>query len=182
MALPYSGRSQNYTFTEIKTDSVKRDFKRILIVSFGSVEARSFCENLSEQLIKALTSDSIDAEFNYLGKDQAEGNRQFRTLDKMRYDAVITLIPVDSAFYWTGNITTTTQSSNNVIGQMPITTRSRDVSYSQTFNIQLLETADQSKMLWSASLYVFFDPGKMKIYKDITKKILSSFRKSRIIK
>jgi len=65
---------------------------------------------------------------------------------------------------------------------MPMTTRFRDVTYTQTFNIQLLEPVNQGKVLWSASLYVIFDPAKKKVYKEITKTILSSFRKSKFIK
>ena len=182
LTLSYSVKSQKYTFTEIKTDSIKRDFKKILIVSFGSVEARSFCENLSEQLIKTLMADSIEVEFKYLGKDAAAGNKEFKILAIQKYDAIISLVPKDSASYWTNNNTTSTQSSNNAIGQMPMTTRFRDVTYTQTFNIQLLEPVNQSKVLWSASLYVIFDPAKKKVYKEITKTILSSFRKSKLIK
>jgi len=177
----YSAKSQNYTFTEIKIDSIKREFKKILIVSFGSVEVRLFCENLSEQLIKTLMSDSIKAEFKYLGKDAVEGNKKFKAFVIQNYDAIVTLIPKDSSLFRIDNTTRARQSSNNVTGPLQLTTRSRDVTYSQTFVIHLLEPADQKNMLWSASLSVAFDPGKMKIYKDIAKIILSSFRKSKLI-
>lgn len=79
------------------------------------------------------------------------------------------------------NSNATSQSSNNITGPLQLTTRSRDVNYSQTFDIQLLEPVNQNKILWSASLLVFFDPGKMKVYKNISKTILTSFKKSKII-
>lgn len=64
---------------------------------------------------------------------------------------------------------------------MSITTRSRDIIYSQTFDIQIMEPADQNKILWAASLHVLFDPGKQKVYKSITRKMVSSFKKSKLI-
>lgn len=93
LALWCPAQSQDYIFTEIKTDSVKRSFRKIVIVSFGSVESRFFCENLSGQLLKELKPDSVGIEYIYLGKDAREGNREFKKVSKENYDAIVTVTP-----------------------------------------------------------------------------------------
>lgn len=181
LALSYSGKSQKYSFAEIKADSLKHNFKKILIVSVGPKEPRAFSENLSEQLIKRLIAYSVQAEFNYLGKDTVEGKKKFILLDLQNYDAVITLMPADSV-YFTTRTTTDNGTFDSRLGAPQFKTSSRFVFYAQTFNIQLFEPIQQDKIIWSTFLSVFFDPIKSKIYKDIAKVMISSFRKSNIIK
>ena len=179
---PFSSFGQDYVFKETKTNTVKRNYKAILIIGYGSIEARLFLEALSSKIIDNFKLDSIKTAYKYLGKATVQTDKEIKNMADSQYDAIIIFLPKDTAVASMGNYAHTSSAYFPIIGNANYSTTSRIVSYTQNFDIQLYEPSDKSTSVWSALLKIVnADFSKQKFYSRILKTLLTSFKTSKII-
>ena len=95
--LPCLCFGQKFIFKDSIMNKEKKEFKKILMVGFGSVETRQFLESLSSKLTSEFKSFKIESEFDYLGKDPKGDTEEIKNLLSKGFNAIIIFSPEDSA-------------------------------------------------------------------------------------
>ena len=174
--IPKSCFGQNFTFEEIKADSIKSSITKVLIVGMGSIETRQFFESLSAKITEKFKIKNINSEGRFLGRDPKEANDEIKKLLTQNFDAIFVISPKDSALFLIDNY------NSESGGEINITTNIRSVLYSQSFFLLLYELSDNKNLIWKALLTVGLNPAKKGVYSNITKKIFSSLKEHAVIK
>ncbi len=136
---PHFSKAQKFTFKETKTISVKKDFKKVLILSFGSIETRLFLENLSAKIIDRLKIENIEAEYQYLGNKTEQTDGEIKNRMHNLFDAFMVFSPLDTSLFSLKYKTNNMGVPVSGFGTVGVTTASRSISYTQNFDIKLYE-------------------------------------------
>lgn len=167
--------STDIAFKEKQSDTISFKLDSILILGMGSSVTRIFLNDLSNIMIKDLSSKKITVSYFYLGRNDEEIKKEYKQIGKAGYKAILFLIPTDTALLLT-QIYKNFRSSE--INQRPINfnTTTSWTSYQQTFNFQFCRVDKNNEKFWSASLEIDCDPSKKYAAKKVAKKLFDRFK------
>ena len=175
LIIPQLSNAQKFTFKEIKHNTVKKDFKKVLILGFGAIETRLFLENLSAKIIDRLKTENIEAEYQYLGKKTERTDEEIKNRLHNQFDAFIVFSPLDTSLFSLKYRTISPAVFVPGVGTVNATNASRTISYTQNFDIQLYEPGNGLVATWEAALKIDCDFSKQQIYSTIVKTIFVNF-------
>lgn len=174
-------KAQRNQLTETKSNTKQQDFKKLLFIGGGSVEARAFLDVLTAKLIAMLKKKGITAEFYYKGKDTVQANKEISSILAANFDAAIYFNPIDSSQYSQIQYKKTTIRIEK-LGNPTSNTYSRRVGYSESFDIQFTGITHPEDSIWAAILDVDCTVNENEQIKALAIKILTSFEKNKLIK
>lgn len=167
-------------FEEIKVDSVQYNLDTILIVGMGSSATRLFLDELSRLLMQELSSLKVKSTYDYLGKNTQEGKKMLDSIEKSPAKAILAFFPKDQ-----GSLHTNTYRDWNQFTVNGTSFVSRSVNsylkYEQDFIVYLYLTEQGNRIIWTASLLIETDPGRLGAVKKIRNRIISSFKRNKYI-
>ena len=179
--LPCVSRSQCYTFKETKTDTIKRSFKKILIVGVGKTATRFFVDQVTKSLITKFKSIGVEVEYAFLGDDNAEANIQVKRLLAQNFNALITFDPIDSLFQFSSNSLPPIQTTDPHLGVPTYQSPLHLMSYEDAFNVNFYDLTNGKKVIWSSLLKITCLLDKKREYSEIAKILIASLKSSNIL-
>lgn len=177
-----TAHAQTFQFKELKTDSVQKHYKRILLIGHGSVETRVFLESLSSKIIEELKTDSMVIEYQFLGKTTKQTPKQVENLLNSSYDAYMIFSPTDTSDFSIQSGTYYNSVNSTGFGPVNYSGRYSSINYAQNFKIESFEPGLKTSPTWAAKLYVDGDFSKKRMYSRISKKIIASLKESKLLK
>ena len=182
--LPLQSIGQKFSFKESKFNTTQKGYKNILIIGSGRVENRAFLDELTGKIINSVESDSIKWQYQYLGRSTTQANSQIKELLKENFDAVLVFSPTDSLPSYYVSYSKPVYSNSPLTptsGYPQFSTPRRKIEFTSDFTIQIFDSQNQEISIWEANLYVNCDVSKKKVYLDISRKLISSFKANKII-
>lgn len=93
---PANLRAQQFVLYPVKTNTVQKDYKNILITGVGQSGTRMFLENLAAELSKQLAAKKVKVSFLYLGTAE-QSMSLANAVNATDYDGIIHFIQTDKA-------------------------------------------------------------------------------------
>jgi hypothetical protein len=142
----------------------------------GTSVARIFEGDLSAKLIKDLEEKKIFASYSYLSNNAKRAKKQYDSLDKKGFKAILVLHPKDTAVF------DTRYNTSIYFGDYfnSITTTS-EIVYQQTFEIKIFAMAPELRLFWKATIDVDCDPSNAVIARRMARKIIKEFEKHKYL-
>lgn len=176
----FSTESTEIKFAETRVDSIENKFDSVLLIGVGSSVTRLFLDVLSDNFSDSLKGRKISARYYYLGKNIKAAKKDFDTINKAGYKAILFFLPREESFY-NAYSTMSQLTTNTRIGTLTLRIASSGISYKQNFNFQLYIPGTDMKKIWAASVEVSCDPSKSTPAKEVSKKLLLSFKNNKYI-
>lgn len=181
LCLQYNCYGQKYQFDEIYAIPAKKKLSDILIIAYGTIETRMFTENLANKLNEVFKKENIQTQYNYLGKNPITSDSAIIEFANGNYDAIMIIAPIDSMSYQLKHQMGKGTMDRQILGLGPYSSGFRTISYTQKFEIQVVETNIKASVIWDATLFVESNFRKQIIYSQIARKILSSLKARSIV-
>ena len=90
--------AQNINLKETKKNTIKKEFKNVLIIGAGSTATRLVLDNLTDNLIKKLNKENINATYNYVGKLDRNTQIDFKNFINENYDGYLVFNLADTSY------------------------------------------------------------------------------------
>ena len=159
--------SKSIEFVENRADTINIKLDSILIIGMGTSVARVFEGDLSSKLIKDLEEKKIFAAYSFLSNNAKRAKKQYDSLDKKGFKAILILHPKD-----TGVFDTKYNTSIYFGDYFNSSTTTAEIVYQQTFEIKIFAMVPEVRLFWKATIDVDCDPSKAVIAKRIARKII----------
>ena len=167
-------------FRENHADTLDIKLETILIVGVGKSLERIFLDDLSDKLIKDFALKKIKASYIYLGNTTEEVTKNYKEINKSKYNAILLFFPTGESVFEVRHISTGAILPNPMTGSLVIFNRTR-TSYEQSFDIVFVKTDTGVTKIWGASVDIDCEPGKKIGAKRLCNKILTRFKFNRYI-
>ncbi len=172
--------SQRIVFTEKQADSLNVKLDSILILGIGTTPTRIFLDDLSNRLVKEFTNRKINVSYVFLGKDVAEAKREFASINKAGYKAILWFLPKGSAYFNTETYVTR-GGFNSATGRSTGPTEVSILRYKQAFDVHLCKTDKNNELFWNAEVDINDAPGKKNTINSLADKLMEVFKKNNYI-
>jgi hypothetical protein len=173
-------QAQKNVLTERKVNALQKDYKKILIIGDGPIEARIFLDELSDELIRHLSFDHIKAQYLFKGNDTLRAGVPINAFQAGDFDAIIFFFPKDSLHYFDIHYSQRYNFLSGFVDAPHYRTYKQSVTFEETFGIQLFESDQRNISIWEATLKVDCDFGKKNRISVISNMIMSNLKKNKI--
>lgn len=167
--------SQSIVYNESQSDSLTQKADSILIIGVGSLENDIFLDYFSKEMISELKKKKIYSVYYFLGQSLSEAKKDFDTINKAGYNAILYLLPKGASSYnimYSSNQTYVHGTRST--GQ--ITTNSGRVPYEAGFTFQLCKQNEKKDIVWESGIQVYCDLRKKHIPNQLAHKVLKRFK------
>lgn len=166
-------------FENIKPNTEKREYKRILSIAMGKIPTRIFLENLNETLRKKFNSQNIQMEYFFLGSDRVTAIKTFESIpNKNSFDGLMVFIQNSDSFL--DIINTTYDIGDSQFGYFKVS--AQKIKFSQQFSIQLYDMKNLDASIWESSLGTSYDFTKVGLYDIVSDRIIEDLKLNRLLK
>lgn len=163
-----TGPTSNYVrLTDIKKNTLLKDYHKILIFGAGTAPVRLVIDKLDEHLATELKNKKIESSHYFLGSDKEMAIEKSEQIAKSEnHDAVMIFTQAEDSYL----------RETIFIEGLPL----RDIKAHQTVAVQLFEISDRDHPVWAAIIQMNFSLTSNKTYKKISEQILKSMYENRI--
>lgn len=163
-----TGLTSNYVrLTDIKRNTLPKDYHKILIFGAGTAPVRLVIDKLDEHLAPELKNNRIESSYYFLGSDKDMAIEKSEQIAKSeKHDAVMIFTQAEDSYL----------RETIFIEGLPL----RDIRGQQTVAVQLFDVNDRDHPVWAAIIRMNFSLTNNKAYKNISDLILKSMHENRI--
>lgn len=173
------------TFVENKTNTNKKELKKIMLIGAGSTDTRFFLDMLNLELNKGFKKREIKTDYFYTGKISEDSSINVTSLLNKPYDAFIVFKPIDKSKVYFNSSHHENDINVDALGPNPIRISYNDkknsILFKQVFEIAIYIPKDGLNKIWEATLKLTIDFTRQKNYVEIAKKILNSLQQNYLI-
>lgn len=167
--------SKSIEFVENRADTINIKLDSILIIGMGTSVARVFEGDLSGKLIKDFEEKKIFASYSFLSSNAKRAKKQFDSLDKKGFKAILILNPKDTSVF------DTKYNTSVYFGDYGSSVTTAEIVYQQTFEIKFFTITPELRLFWKATVDVDCDPSKAVIAKRIARRIIKELEKHKYL-